>query len=142
VQHPEPIQNNPKAVMRSAAEHPEPASIIKRVLVVEDEPVVRSLVEASLESESCTVVSVTDGPSALSAALAEPPDLILLDLGLPGMAGGEVAQRLRAEASTASVPICYLTGRDPEDLGLPADGVIRKPFTPALLRDGLAKWLR
>jgi len=114
--------------------------VTKRVLIVDDEPVVRSLVEASLGGE-CTVEAASDGPSALRAARARRPDLILLDLGLRGMQGGEVARRLRADAGTAKVPIFYLTGRDPDDLHA-ADGVIRKPFTPASLRAQVAKWLR
>jgi DNA-binding response OmpR family regulator len=115
---------------------------MKCVLVVDDETAIRSLVEASLAAADCTVIGAKDGPSALSAAKARRPDLVLLDLGLPGgMPGGEVARRLRAQASTATVPIFYLTGREPEDLR-GADGVILKPFTPTVLRDRVAEWLR
>lgn len=114
---------------------------MKRVLVVDDEAAIRSLVAASLGSDDCTVVAAADGPSALSAAQQRRPDLVLLDLGLPGMPGGEVARRLRADAGTADVPIFYLTGREPDDLRA-ADGVILKPFTPRSLRDQVAKWLR
>jgi CheY-like chemotaxis protein len=113
---------------------------VKYVLVVDDEPVVRSLVEASLESADCRVLGAKDGPSALAAVSRRRPDLILLDLGLPGMEGAEVARRLKTDRATAGVPIIYLTGRQapssPE-----AEGVIRKPFTPAVLRSHAANWL-
>ncbi len=114
---------------------------MKRVLVVDDEPVIRSLVEASLAGPDCQVVSVADGVSALRAVDSERPDLILLDLGLPGMAGHEVASRLRSRHETAGIPIVYLTGLEPSGDRGPADGVIAKPFTPASLRQSTAAWL-
>ena len=112
----------------------------RTVLVVDDEAAIRLLVEASLGGAGCTVIGAGDGPSALRSARQRRPDLILLDLGLPGMPGSQVAQTLRSEAATADVPIVYLTGREPEEVGS-VDGVILKPFTPATLRDQLGRWL-
>jgi CheY-like chemotaxis protein len=112
---------------------------MKRVLVVDDEPVIRQLVEASL-AEACEVTTASDGQSALAAAQTTHPDLILLDLGLPGLNGKEVARRLRSERETASIPIVYLTGGEPAE-AIEVDGVIEKPFTPLLLRTRLAGWL-
>jgi len=114
---------------------------MKRVLVVDDEPVIRTLVTASLESGECTVVAVGDGPSALESVENGRPDLILLDVALPGMSGRDVARRLKADRRTASIPILYLTGLDAGPC-LYAEGVIAKPFTPASLRACAADWLR
>jgi two-component system phosphate regulon response regulator PhoB len=113
---------------------------MKRVLVVDDEQTVRSLVCLSLEGPNCKVEAFCDGRDALEALTAETPDLILLDVGLPGMPGDEVLRRLRADRRTAGVPVVLLTGREPPE-GADPDGVILKPFTPASLRRSLETWL-
>jgi two-component system, OmpR family, alkaline phosphatase synthesis response regulator PhoP len=112
---------------------------MKWVLVVDDEPVIRSLIVASLSRPGLNVVEVADGTSALETARQNPPDLILLDVGLPGIRGDEVARRLRSDPSTADIPILYLTGL-PADAS-DADGVIDKPFTPNRLKESTASWL-
>jgi CheY-like chemotaxis protein len=112
---------------------------MKRVLVVDDEPVIRSLVQASFAADDCAVVGVPDGLSALEAARREQPDLILLDLGLPGMSGNEVARLLKLDARTASIPVLFLTGLAPSHAAQGA--VIAKPFTPSQLRERAAAWL-
>ncbi|HEY4686427.1 MAG TPA: response regulator [Dehalococcoidia bacterium] len=113
---------------------------MKRVLVVEDEPAIRALISASLQGSGCEVASVSDGRAALRALQEARPDLVLLDLGLPGLGGAEVLRRLRADTATAAIPIVLLTGREPpEDAA--ADAVLLKPFTPATLRRSLAGWL-
>jgi two-component system alkaline phosphatase synthesis response regulator PhoP len=105
---------------------------MKRVLVVEDEIKIARLVRDYLSQAGFEVLEAADGPSALSLARAERPDMIVLDLGLPGMDGFDVTRRLRA---TSSVPIIMLTARSEETdrivgLELGADDYVTKPFSP------------
>ena len=111
----------------------------KHVLVIEDEPVIRALIAASLAG-SCEIDAAADGLGGLDSVARSKPDLILLDVGLPGMNGGEVMRRLKADASTASIPIVMMTGLEPPEGSVP-DGVVLKPFTPASLRQSVAEWL-
>jgi CheY-like chemotaxis protein len=111
----------------------------KHVLVIEDEPVIRALIEASLAGR-CEIDSAVDGLHGLESVARRRPDLILLDVGLPGMNGGEVLRRLRADEATATIPIVMLTGLEPPD-GIQPDGVVTKPFTPNSLREAVAGWL-
>jgi len=113
---------------------------MKTILVVDDEPVIRSLAQMSLECEAWHVVPAADARAAMAEIARARPDLILLDLGLPGMSGQELAKRLRSESGTARIPIVYLTGRHPEHYD-EADAVITKPFTPETLRASASSWL-
>jgi two-component system phosphate regulon response regulator PhoB len=113
---------------------------MKRVLVVDDEQTVRSLVSLSLEGPECKVDAFSDGRDALESLSGDQPDLILLDVGLPGMSGGEVLKRLRADDRTARIPVVMLTGLEPPE-GSKPDGVILKPFTPDSLRSSIQAWL-
>jgi DNA-binding response OmpR family regulator len=102
-----------------------------RILVVDDDATVSEVVGRYLEREGFTVETVADGRVALDRALAEPPDLVVLDLMLPGMDGLEVCRRLRA---LAPVPIVVLTARGQESdriigLDLGADDYVAKPFS-------------
>ncbi|MCC6455828.1 MAG: response regulator transcription factor [Caldilineaceae bacterium] len=102
------------------------------ILVVDDEPKIVRLARDYLEQSSFRVLPVYDGPSALAAARQEKPDLIVLDLNLPGMDGIDVARSLRRESS---VPIIMLTARAEEmdrliGLEVGADDYIVKPFSP------------
>src|SRR5688572_30190480 len=83
----------------------------KRVLVVDDEPKITQVVADYLRAASFTVSTATDGPAAVAAARAQPPDLVVLDLGLPGMDGLDVARELRRKSAT---PIIMLTARGEE----------------------------
>jgi CheY-like chemotaxis protein len=112
-----------------------------RVLVVDDEPVIRALVAATLERAGMQVESAADGLSGIDLARQISPDVVLVDVGLPGLSGNEVLRRLRADPETASIPVLLLTGADPESLE-GAAGVVRKPFTLELLRDSVSKCLR
>ena len=114
--------------------------MMKRVLVIDDEQTVRSLVALSIEGPECKVDAFANGGDALEALSSDAPDLILLDVGLPGMTGDEVLRRLRADARTATVPVVMLTGLEPPE-GSSPDGLILKPFTPASLRASLRDWL-
>jgi two-component system, OmpR family, response regulator ResD len=103
-----------------------------RVLVVEDDATVREVVERYLEREGIVVDAVADGLVALEHAASCWPDLVVLDLMLPGIDGLEVCRRLRARAP---VPVIMLTARGDEDdrvigLELGADDYIAKPFSP------------
>ena len=111
---------------------------MKKLVVVDDEPAICSLIAASLVGE-WAVAAVGDGRSAIATALAARPDLILLDVGLPGLSGPAVLERLRAEKALATVPIVYLTGLQPP-AGPRPDGLLQKPFTPVTLRSALAGW--
>lgn len=102
------------------------------VLVVDDEPIVREVVERYLRQDGFQVAVAADGPEALRRFASARPDLVLLDLMLPGMDGLEVCRRIRIESN---VPVVMLTAkRDETDtiigLGVGADDYIAKPFSP------------
>ena len=80
-----------------------------RLLLVEDNELNRDALGRLLERRGYTMLQATDGPAALVLAEREGPDLILLDIGLPGMDGHAVAQELRRRAATRAVPIIALT---------------------------------
>ncbi|MFZ6002892.1 MAG: response regulator [Actinomycetota bacterium] len=103
-----------------------------RILVVDDDPNVSEVVARYLQREGFEVEAVGDGRVAIDRALADPPDLVVLDLMLPGMDGLEVCRRLRA---LAPVPVIMLTARGDESdrvigLELGADDYVAKPFSP------------
>jgi DNA-binding response OmpR family regulator len=104
---------------------------LPRILVVDDDVTVSEVVARYLERDGYRVEVRADGREALDRALAEPPDLVVLDLMLPGMDGLEVCRRLRA---IAPVPIVMLTARTQESdrilgLDLGADDYVSKPFS-------------
>jgi two-component system alkaline phosphatase synthesis response regulator PhoP len=105
---------------------------VKHILVVEDELKIARLVRDYLHQAGFAVLEAHDGPGAVSVARTEKPDMIVLDLGLPGMDGLDVTRELR---STSAVPIIMLTARSEESdrivgLELGADDYIVKPFSP------------
>lgn len=107
----------------------------RKILIVEDERDILQLVTHYLEKEGFRVRSATDGPAGLMAARHERPDLIVLDLMLPGMDGLEVCRKMRADALTAMTPIMMLTAKAEETdrvvgLELGADDYLVKPFSP------------
>ncbi len=104
----------------------------KKILVVDDEKKIVDVVRGYLEQAGMTVVTAHDGPQALAVFRHEKPDLVLLDLNLPGLDGLDVARALRKESA---VPIIMLTARVEEmdrliGLELGADDYIVKPFSP------------
>ncbi|AZS86597.1 response regulator [Streptomyces griseoviridis] len=115
---------------------PAPGDVAGRVLVVDDDPTVSEVVAGYLERAGFTVERAANGPAALAAAAGRRPDLVVLDLMLPGMDGIEVCRRLRAgEDGRRSVAVVMLTARGDEDdrvLGLEvgADDYVTKPFSP------------
>lgn len=112
---------------------------MKRVLVVEDEAVIRALIEASLEGDF-ELATAADGFGALESLHSFHPDIVLLDIGLPGMNGLDVLRRIRSDCELAQTPVVLITGREPPE-AVRAEAVLAKPFTPANLRDSLQRWL-
>ena len=103
-----------------------------KILVIDDEPSIVNLVSAYLKPEGYEVYTATDGPSGLKAARAYKPDLIVLDVMLPGMDGIELLSRLRRESE---VYVILLTARTEETdkivgLSVGADDYVTKPFSP------------
>jgi DNA-binding response OmpR family regulator len=101
------------------------------VLVVEDEPAIATAVAQRMRAEGWTVEIAGDGPSGVAAAARTAPDLVVLDVMLPGMDGLEVCRRVQAERP---VPVIMLTARDDEmdklvGLGVGADDYLTKPFS-------------
>ena len=114
------------------------------VLVVEDDPATLRAVSAGLEGHGYAAVGAADGEDALRAWELSRPDLVLLDLGLPGMSGLDVIRRLRRDAAT---PILILSARDQERdkveaLDLGADDYVTKPFGMAELQSRVHALLR
>jgi DNA-binding response OmpR family regulator len=104
---------------------------VRRVLVVDDEPTIASSVAARLRAEGYAVDLAHDGPSAVAAVAADPPDLVVLDVMLPGFDGLEVCRRIQADRP---VPVLMLTARDDETdllvgLAVGADDYLTKPFS-------------
>ena len=108
------------------------------ILVVDDEPDLLELVHYTLTRAGYQVYCVKSGEEALTQVEARPPDLIVLDLMLPGMDGLEICQRLKRVSQTAAIPIVMLTARSEEvdvvtGLELGADDYLTKPFSPRVL---------
>jgi DNA-binding response OmpR family regulator len=106
-------------------------AIERRVLVVEDERTIAEAIAARLRAEGFTVEVAGDGPGAVAAARRTPPDVIVLDVMLPGFDGLEVCRRIQAERP---VPVLMLTARDDETdllvgLAVGADDYLTKPFS-------------
>ncbi len=107
----------------------------EKILIVEDEKDIIKMLRYNLEKEGFKVIDASDGEDAQDLALRQHPDLILLDLMLPGMDGLEVCKALKKESKTCSIPIIMLTAKSQESdkvvgLELGADDYITKPFSP------------
>ena len=106
----------------------------QRILVIEDENDIRQLLRFNLEREGFAVLEAADGLGGLHMATSELPDLVVLDLMLPGMDGCDVCRRLKAQPVTAAIPVLMLTARGEEvdrivGLTLGADDYVVKPFS-------------
>jgi signal transduction histidine kinase/CheY-like chemotaxis protein len=94
---------------------------VRRILIADDDEVARYVLRQHLSAPYRIIEEATDGPAALAAALANPPDVLCLDLCMPGMAGDEVLRRLRADPATRAVPVVIVSSRrldEPERLRL------------------------
>ncbi len=112
--------------------------IAKTILIVEDNPEVANALVHHLEREGYICERATDGDEALASVRRHPPDLVLLDRGLPGVPGDEVARQLRADPRCATTPVIMVTGKAEEadqlvGFAVGADDYISKPFSPKLL---------
>ena len=109
-----------------------------RVLVIDDESPIRLLCRVNLEAEGMEVLEAADGPSGLEMARAELPDVILLDVMMPGLDGWRVAEELLDDDRTEAIPIVFLTARAElrdRARGIDLGGVdyVTKPFNPVEL---------
>lgn len=105
------------------------------ILVVDDEPDIVEIIQYNLEKSGFDVIVAADGPAALEKARDETPDLIVLDLMLPGLEGTDVCRILKQEERTRSIPILMLTAKSEEidriiGLELGGDDYVVKPFSP------------
>jgi DNA-binding response OmpR family regulator len=108
---------------------------VTTVLVIDDEAPIRLLCRVNLEAEGMTVLEAANGPNGLEQAKSERPDVILLDVMMPGLDGWQVAERLLEHDSTAEIPIVFLTARAEfrdRARGLDIGGIdyVTKPFNP------------
>jgi two-component system alkaline phosphatase synthesis response regulator PhoP len=106
-----------------------------KVLVIDDEAPIRLLCRVNLEAEGMSVIEASDGPSGLDQAREESPDVILLDVMMPGLDGWKVAEQLLEDERTHGIPIIFLTARAEfrdRAKGLDIGGVdyVTKPFNP------------
>ena len=109
--------------------------VVTRVLVIDDEAPIRLLCRVNLEAEGMEVLEAADGPSGLDVARDSTPDVILLDVMMPGLDGWRVAEHLLEDDRTNSIPIIFLTARAEfrdRARGLDIGGVdyVTKPFNP------------
>ncbi len=110
----------------------------EKILIVDDEEDIRELLRYNLSMEGYDIVSADSGEKAIEKAVELIPDLIVLDLMLPGIGGLEVAKKLKNKSDTKNIPIIMLTARGEEvdivtGLELGADDYITKPFSPRIL---------
>jgi DNA-binding response OmpR family regulator len=111
-----------------------------RILVADDDPIIRRLIEVNLGLEGFEVETASGGEDALTKARTGSPDLILLDVMMPNITGWEVARLLKEDQATAGIPIVFLSARTQEEdrkrgeeLGVAA--YVTKPFDPQELVD-------
>jgi CheY-like chemotaxis protein len=109
------------------------------ILIVEDHPTMREAMKMVLEHEGFVIREAADGPAAVAMVREQPPDLVFLDLNIPGMTGADVLKSLKEDPSTSAVRVIIVTATGEEErdrvLSLGADEYFTKPFSPlALLR--------
>jgi CheY-like chemotaxis protein len=110
-----------------------------RILIVEDHPTMREAMRLVLEGEGFSIDEAADGSAALDRVRRDPPDLLFLDLNIPGAAGADVLATLKGDPATADIPVIVVTATGEEGraeaIRLGADAYFTKPFSPtALLR--------
>jgi CheY-like chemotaxis protein len=121
--------------------------LANHILVIEDSPLVQRLVAVCLRELGRPIVSALDGPSGITEACGNPPGVVILDIGLPGIDGWEVLRRMRADPRSSAVPVLVLTAHAQEEYRLEADrqgaeAFMTKPFEPDVLRDTVARLLQ
>jgi CheY-like chemotaxis protein len=116
------------------------------ILVCDDEAVLRALVRASLDDHGYAIVEARDGDQALELARAERPDLIVIDMMMPGRSGTEVVAEIRADEELRTTPIVMLTARAQVTdraaaLAAGVDRFLAKPFSPLELAETIEELL-
>ena len=126
---------------------------MKRILVVDDEPDAVEGISAMLEAGGYAVSSASNGEAGIAAARAEKPDLIILDVQMPGKSGFDTFNELARDESTKGIPVCFLTGVTErtgikfsadaigEFYGAEPEGYIEKPVDPSRLLSTVEKIL-
>lgn len=119
---------------------------MSKILIVDDEPSIRSLVRDVLELEGHEIIEAPDGPTALAAVDSDDPDLMVLDIMMPGMSGLDVLRTLRRERSGSDLPIILLTAAADDDTTWAgwtagASVFLPKPFDPNHLLDWVERLL-
>jgi CheY-like chemotaxis protein len=108
-----------------------------RILIVEDHPTMREAMRLVLEGEGFEIDEAADGERALQMVRADPPDLVFLDMNIPGSSGAEVLEAVRADPATAGVRVIVVTADGEEGRGkalsMGADEYFTKPFSPTTL---------
>lgn len=116
-----------------------------RILVIEDSPVLHRFIEISLRGQEIQVESAEKGAAGLEAAIEDPPDLIMLDLGLPDINGWDVLDELRSNPVTADVPVLVSTGWEGTEISIRAHSrgaeVLPKPYAASDLRTAVLAML-
>jgi DNA-binding response OmpR family regulator len=111
---------------------------VQKILVCDDDPNIRNIIDFGLQAEGFQVLAAADGAEALELARGEAPDLVILDVMMPGSDGVEVCAALKQDEATRHLPVLLLTartGKQDRDRGLAAgaDDYITKPFSPGRL---------
>ena len=106
---------------------------MQKVLVIDDSQTIRELATTVLSRSGYEVCTVAEGQSGIDLAEAKQPDLVLLDIAMPGLDGFEVLSHMRSRAATTAIPVLMITGSRSEDkvrmaLALGAQGYVIKPF--------------
>ena len=116
-----------------------------RILVIEDSPVLHRIIEISLRVQVVEVMSAARGRSGLETAIDDPPDLIILDVGLPDIDGWDVLDELRSNPSTQHVPVLVSTGWEGNEVSVRAHSrgaeVLPKPYSASDLRAAVGAML-
>jgi DNA-binding response OmpR family regulator len=117
-----------------------------RLLLVDDDPIIVRLLEVNFRLEGFTIQTAGRGDDALQLALSTTPDVVILDMMLPGLTGDEVCRRMREIPALASVPVVFLTARETDDVraqgyALGMVDFISKPFDPVALVETVRRML-